>query len=157
VVYAKSPTLRGVVAYANVSTLDWDAIHFDGLTSSPGTLPCLLPGDRVVFGDDFIDPPGSTLSGFVALSGVFLEPSFPLPTGDLGQAVPHVVSASYSAPSAAEVGVRDYADYFTVPPANQEVVHFYVRRIRRFHEAQQKLVGHQHWGVHRRYGEPQPR
>jgi len=141
VVYAKSPTLRGVVAYANVSTLDWDAIHFDGLTSSPGTLPCLLPGDRVVFGDDFIDPPGSTLSGFVALSGVFLEPSFPLPTGDLGQAVPHVVSASYSAPSAAEVGVRDYADYFTVPPANQEVVHFYVRRIRRFHEAQQKLVG----------------
>ena len=133
-----SATPTGVAAYLEVSRLDWDAIHFNGLSSSPGTLPCLLPGDKVVFGDAFVAP---TVSGFVALSGVFLEPSLPLPTGDLGQTVPHVVSASYTATSTAEVGVRDYRDYFLLPPASEEVVHFYVRRIRRFHEAQQKLVG----------------
>lgn len=131
-------TPAGVAAYLEVNNVDWDAIHFNGATSSAGTLPCLLPGDKVVFGDLLTAP---TTSGFVALSGVFLEPSFPLPTGDLGQAVPHVVAASYTVPDPSFVGVRNYQDFFTAPPATSEAVHFYVRRIRRFHAAQQKLVG----------------
>jgi hypothetical protein len=141
VVYPASstaPTPTGVAAYLDVGTLNWDAVHFDGAVATAGLLPCLLPGDKVVFGDAFT---GAATSGFVALSGVFLEPSFPLPTGDLGQVVPHVVAASYTVPDPSFVGVRNYQDFFTVPPASEEVVHFYVRRIRRFHEAQQKLVG----------------
>ena len=133
-----APTPTGVAAYLDVGHIDWDDVHFGGVVATAGVLPCLLPGDKLVFGDDLVAP---TLSGFVALSGVFLEPSFPLPVGDLGQTVPHVVSASYTATSTAEVGVRDYSDYFAVPPAFGETVHFYVRRIRRFHEAQQKIVG----------------
>lgn len=136
VIYPRNVSLRGVAAYFDVSALDWDTIHFNGTTSSAGTLPCLLPGDKVVFADSFTSP---ATSGFVALAGVFLEPSFPLPTGDLGQTVvPHVVAAAYSATTYTQVGMRDINDYAA---ASQEVVHFYVRRIRRFHEAQQKLVG----------------
>lgn len=140
VVYPASPVVPtpvGVAAYLDVGVLDWDAVHFNGSSSSAGTLPCLLPGDKVVFGDLLTAP---TTSGFVALAGVFLEPSFPLPTGDLGQAVPHVVAASYPVPDPAFVGVRNYQDYFGFPVPGAEVVHFYVRRIRRFHEAQQKIV-----------------
>jgi hypothetical protein len=133
-----TPNPTGVAAYLDVGHIDWDDVHFGGTVATAGVLSCLLPGDKLVFGDDLVAP---TLSGFVALSGVFLEPSFPLPTGDLGQTVPHVVSASYTATSTAEVGVRNYSDYFAVPPAFGETVHFYVRRIRRFHEAQQKIVG----------------
>ena len=135
VIYPRNVALRGVATYFDVSAVDWDTAHFNGTTSSPGTLPCLLPGDKVVFGDLLTAP---TTSGFVALAGVFLEPSFPLPTGDLGQAVPHVVAASYTATSYAQVGARDISDFAA---SVTEVVHFYVRRIRRFHEAQQRLVG----------------
>jgi hypothetical protein len=141
VVYPAPPTASvptGVAAYLDVNTVEWDDIHFDGVSTSPGTLPCLLPGDKVVFADSFTSP---ATSGFVALSGVFLEPSFPLPTGDLGQAVPHVVAASYTVPDSSFVGVRNYQDFFGFAVPSEEVVHFYVRRIRRFHEAQQKLVG----------------
>ena len=140
VVYPSSaaPTPTGVAAYLDVDNVDWDAAHFGGVLATPGVLPCLLPGDKFVFGDDLVAP---TISGFVALSGVFLEPSFPLPVGDLGPSFPHVVAAAYSVPDSSFVGLRDYQDFFAVPPASEEVVHFYVRRIRRFHEAQQKLVG----------------
>ena len=146
VVYPAPPapvlTPVGVAAYLDVSRLDWDTIHFNGSSTLSGTipypLPCLLPGDKVVFGDLLTAP---TTSGFVALSGVFLEPSFPLPTGDLGQVVPHVVAASYTVPDPSFVGVRNYQDFFGGVVPGEEAVHFYVRRIRRFHEAQQKLVG----------------
>jgi len=140
VVYPSSaaPTPTGVAAYLDVGDIDWDTVHFGGAVATAGVLPCLLLGDKFLFGDDLVAP---TISGFVALSGVFLEPSFPLPVGDLGQTVPHVVAAAYSVPDPSFVGVRDYQDYFVVPPAVGETVHFYVRRIRRFHEAQQKLVG----------------
>jgi len=127
----------GVASYFDVSRVDWDTVHFNGTVSSPNTLRCFLPNDTVVLGDSLVSP---TVPGFHALSGIFLEPSFPLPVGDLGQSVPHVVSSTYTVPNYTYVGFRNYEDYFSFPPATQEVLHFYVRRIRRFHESINKIV-----------------
>jgi hypothetical protein len=140
---AASSPIRGVAAHLSFDGLDataWRDAHFDNTaTIGANVLECLLPGDRIVFGDN-IDPASSTLDGFSALSGLFLEPSFPRPTTDLTQAVPHVVAASYPAGGPAEVGHRDFSSFEAVATTYSESVHFYVRRIRRWHSVQADIA-----------------
>jgi len=135
--------IRGVTAHIALDAVtvgNWTDIHFDNTATIPAhRLRCILPGDRFVFGDD-LDPTASS-AGFYALSGVFLEPSFPRPTTDLTQAVPHVVAASYSASGPSEVGHRNYSDFDTTGGGLfTESVHFYVRRLRRWHSVQAEIA-----------------
>lgn len=132
--------VTGVPTYLTVALLDdaaWGNIHFDSTaTISPSAkLGCFLPSDRI--------RAASALSGgtgtFYALGGVFLEPSTPVPVGDLGQAIPHVVSAAYTAASIDQIGMRDYDDFNTVSTGREEI-RFSVRRIRRFHTQADKIV-----------------
>ena len=133
--------VTGVPTYLTVALLDdaaWGNIHFDSTaTISPAapSLGCFLPSDRI--------RAASALSGgtgtFYALAGVFLEPSTPVPVGDLGLTIPHVVSAAYTAASVDQIGMRDYDDFNTVNTGKEEV-RFSVRRIRRFHTQADKIV-----------------
>jgi len=138
-----SPPVTGVPTYMTVAELNdakWKDIHFASTaTISPVNpkLGCFLPSDRI--------RAASALSGgtgtFYALAGVFLEPSTPVPVGNLGQTIPHVVSASYTAASVDQIGMRDYDDAFSpAPGVGKEDVRFTVRRIRRFHEQADKVV-----------------
>lgn len=134
--------IRGVpshVALDGLTTTNWNEIHFDtasGITAASHRLRCLLPGDRVMLGDDLEAP---TVSGFWALSGLFLETSWPRPVTNLGLLFPHVVAASWPLTGqTGQVGSRDFSD-FTGSAVYSESVHFYVRRIRRFHEAQAQI------------------
>lgn len=136
-----SPPVTGVPTYMTVAELNdtkWKDIHFDSTaTISPGNpkLGCFLPSDRI--------RAASAISGgtgtFYALAGVFLEPSIPVPAGDLGQTIPHVVSASFTAASVGQIGMRDYDDFNTVN-TGKEGVRFAVRRIRRFHAQADEIV-----------------
>ena len=121
------------------TSADWDSIHFDTAATPTHVLYCLLPGDRLVAGDN-LDISSST-EGFYALSGLFLEPSFPRPVTDLALANPHVVSDGNPLPGQPEqVGHRNFSDFDTSGGgALEEEVHFYVRRIRRFHEVQTSI------------------
>ena len=125
----------GVSTYISLQELDtatWTDIHFDSATPvvpPAPTLECLLPKDRISIGNALTGGSGR----FYAVSGVFLEPSIPLPVGDLGQALPHVVANSYSLATTSQVGMRNFDDFNTVP-VGEEIVGFIVRRIRRFHK-----------------------
>ncbi len=124
---------------------DWDDQHFntsggnsiveeDGVTPLVPALGCLLPGDIISIGDSL----SGGNSRFRALAGVFLEPSSPIPTSDLGQLLPKVVSNSYNIGSVNRVGMRNYDD-FNLVPAGSEGLRFSVRRIRRFHEQSSRI------------------
>lgn len=132
----------------------WYAMHFYGLDSggvsplqvylpdntnvpTPNIL-CLMPGDRFSVGDN-IEPTLSTESGFWAVEGVFLEPSFPRPTQDLSAVTARVVCADNSVGSVDEIGIRDAATY-NGGAADYEEIRFFVRRIRRWHEQQEAVV-----------------
>ena len=128
----------GVATYIETrafTSASWDLIHFDPTTLGGANtlvppnpeLNCLLPGDRIQY------------SGFVAVSGVFLEPSIPRPVGDLGQAFPHVVANDYPGLNVNQIGLRDYDD-FNAAPVGSEDVYFEVRRIRRFHKQAEEIV-----------------
>ena len=138
-------SVRGVASHLaldGVAVLDWRAIHFEDAVAvvPPQVLECLLPGDRLVIGNS-LDLSVATV-GFYALSGLFLEPSFPRPTTDLNLAFPHVVSANHPLTGlTAQVTHRDFSDFDTSGGGLlEEDVHFYVRRIRRFHEAQTAIA-----------------
>lgn len=133
------------VSLGEATSAQWNAIHFDTTKNNSATsapiadtdhrLYCLLPKDRVMFGDTL---EGGGTPGFTAISGVFLEPSFPRPTTDLNFASPHVVSAGHSLLGSPEaVGHRNFSDF--VSGTYEEAVHFLVRRIRRFHEVQTEI------------------
>jgi hypothetical protein len=123
--YAAGGT-AGVPSYIDLSAgaVIWDQAHFDATLVT--LIDCLLPNDRF----------SSTAN---LLSGVFFEPSFARPVTDLGQAVPHVVAASHTATSANQIGLRDYNPFVSVA-VGYEDVHFYVRRVRRWHQQQNQLV-----------------
>ncbi len=122
----------GVAVHLDARSIDFSDIHFGGETLSPNVgLNCLLPGDRFRFADMLT----GGAPGFYAVAGVFLEPSFPRPVGDLSQAVPHVVSDTHPAGSLSQVGIRRVQDY-AASGGTSEAVHFYVRRTRRWHGVQ---------------------
>ena len=132
--------VTGVPTYLTVVQLsdgDWEAIHFDNPATITTTtnLGCFLPSDRIRAASAFSGGTGT----FYALAGVFLEPSTPVPVGDLGQTIPHVVSASFTAASVGQIGMRDYDDFNTVN-TGKEGVRFAVRRIRRFHAQADEIV-----------------
>ena len=138
--------IRGVGVHVStlaLGTPEWDAMHFDSASTPPAAkeIDCLLPGDAFEI-------------QFWAVSGIFLEPSFARPATDLNATVPHVVSSSYTAlPNL--VGIRNAGD-FTTSGATSEEVHFYVRRIRRFHEVQTRIsdsISLLKWGYEMRKGE----
>ena len=126
---------------SQISTAQWNLMHFQGV--SPTTsLNCLLPKDRFVTGNDL--NPGLGLDGFVALQGIFFEPSFPKPT-TAGYSVtfsndPRVVTQNnpFGATPNYLIGMRQTQD-FSLPVQYTENVTFIVRRIRRWHEAQSKI------------------
>ena len=124
--YAVLGGTAGVPSYVDLSAgaVNWDDAHFEGTIAT--FIDCILPADRLT----------STAN---LLAGVFLEPSFARPVVDLGQAVPHVVAASYTATSANQIGLRDYNSFVSVPQGYEDV-HFYVRRVRRWHGQQNQLV-----------------
>jgi len=126
---------HGIVFYDSTNTL-MGTIPLP----QPPIVPCLLPGDRIVFGDD-IDP-ATAAPGFFALAGIFLEPSFPLPTANLHLTAPRVVAASYGALTTADVGTRNVHDYTPTgsPNLDNEGVHYFVRRVRRWHDAQNEII-----------------
>jgi hypothetical protein len=128
----------GVATYLETTQFtntSWDQIHFDSVTGPNNVIPatpelnCLLPGDRVRYADQ---PLTGGAGKFIAVSGVFLEPSMPRPVGDLSQALPHVVANSYTN-NFDNIGLRDYDDFNAVAVGSEDV-YFEVRRIRRFHE-----------------------
>ena len=152
--------IAGVATYIDLSFLSdttydptsaWFTVRF-GTTSGisaydqsgapiPATrigLSCLLPGDRFVVGTD-IDPTAGS-SGFYALEGVFLEPSFPRPVTDLSRAAPAVVDAANATLTTDDIGPRDYGAFDGSGTLSSEDVRFYVRRLRRWHEAQNAVV-----------------
>lgn len=126
---APSP-VQGVAAHLDMTFVTWDNVHFSG-AAPVNILYCLLPGDEIAFAMDLT----LAVPGFAAIGGLFLEPSFPMPVGDLGSGSPHVVTASNSTSA---VGIRKYGDF--VVGGTQETVGFTVRRIRRFHDVQTRLA-----------------
>jgi hypothetical protein len=114
--------IQGVVSHMDLSQVTWDSVHFTGLAPA-NNLDCLLPGDEVAIGDDL--DLTTSIPGFYALSGLFLEPSFARPVTNLSSATPHVTSASYS-PTIGQVGIR--------PSGGNETVIFQVKRVRRWHD-----------------------
>lgn len=99
-----------------------------GFSNTVG-IDCILPGTRI----DLADEPGTT-AGLHIQSGVFLEPSFPRQVFDLSAGGPHIVDGSHSL-TAGEIGMRNAADYLQSVSVVPEEVAFKVRRIRRFHDA----------------------
>jgi len=103
-------------------------------------LACLLPFDRLTFGSD-IDPNGDGTvgdPGYYALSGVFIEPSFPRPVQNLNAAAARVTAASYAALTTDQIGARDYAAFGG--PTAYEGVLAAIRRPRRFHQVQVDII-----------------
>lgn len=124
----------GVATHLDVRSVVFDDIHFGVGATPPGiTIPCMMPGDRFRFSDTLAGP----IPGFWAITGIFLEPSFPRPVRDLStSAEPHVVSASNSITLQDDIGIRRAQDYGS---GTSEAVHFYVRRVRRWHETQTSI------------------
>lgn len=88
---------------------------------------CVAPSD-VLHPGDAVSGAGT---GFQAVSGVFLEPSWARPTTDLSDGVAKVVDATTPAVTIDHVGMRTAATYAVASP---EAISFTVRRIRRFHD-----------------------
>jgi hypothetical protein len=95
--------------------------------ASASAVRCLAPGDFLETHDG-ASTPGT---GFQALAGIFVEPSFPVSCLDMGSGNPKVVDATHSLPSVNDVGLRNPSLYSA---ALTESVAFHVRRIRRWHE-----------------------
>lgn len=80
------------------------------------------------------------------LAGIFIEPTTPIPVQDLGEAEPRVVTNSLSMDDT-NVGMRSIGDFTvsTAYPNGSDTLAFYekvkfsVRRVRRWHEIQDKL------------------
>ena len=112
--------LRGL---ADVTSTVFTTIH----GASANAVRCVAPGD------DFLTHNGTFTvgTGFRAAAGLFLEPSFPRPTRDLGDGEIKVVDAGNSAAGIDRIGMRSAAAFGIATP---ELVSFTVCRIRRFHD-----------------------
>jgi hypothetical protein len=131
---------------ANNSDNFWNRMHFEAseVTAWVGTymvngLTCFLPGDRIVVGTDV--NLGAASAGHFALSGVFLEPSFPRSTTNFTDAIPKVVSQGHPLTTADLdlIGMRRNSDHADSTVHYAEVS-CNVRRIRRFHEVVTDIV-----------------
>lgn len=171
IAFGRAQGVPGGLLLSELALTAWERIRFGDESHHAGslfTLACILPSDVWTFNGGFdastgvvtrdgiptpLNPtltvPDATsgtdvLRGFYALSGVFLEPSFPRPTLDLAGSSSRVVTATVpaAAVSLSEIGARDVQDYasglFATPRAFEHVT-FYVKRIRRFHEAQNTI------------------
>lgn len=124
-----TPVYQGVPLYLDFTGIVdptvafWAAIH-GGVTDG---VACLVPG-MTLYGHD-----GSktAMTGFRAQAGVFIEPSTPRPTFDLGNGVEKVVDAGHSIGFGFRVGMRSPSSFGIASP---ETVSFSVRRVRRWHE-----------------------
>jgi len=132
-----------VADYLDLTGIDsalWDDVHDGGGGNTAGVV-AVLPSDKLVTSDivDAAGDPNTTTGtgGFVALAGVFLEPTFPRPTKPLNQTVPHVVDSARSAAFPSEVGMRDGVSYGI---GSTEALSFEVRRIRRFHSVLDRIT-----------------
>ena len=121
----------GVASHLDLTQVFWDYTHFNPVPGLPTLLQCLLPGDEIALSSNL----ALATAGFIATPGIFLEPSFPLPVGNLTGLAAHVVTANSTT---TQVGMRKHGDF--VSGGTQEAVTFTVRRIRRFHEAQTSLA-----------------
>lgn len=160
-IYTGTVAVAGVATYIDLSNLAttylttaaWYEVRFgttgggsplDAYGPSGVIIPsllgvaCLLPGDRFVVGGS-IDPTAGSY-GFYALEGVFLEPSFPRPVTNLNRAIPAVVDATNGTLTTDDIGPRDYGSFDGSGTLSSEDVRFYVRRLRRWHEAQNAVV-----------------
>jgi len=124
------------VSLEGLTSVSWELMHFSSSITIPTqAVNCLLPRDRLIFSDAL---EGGGNPGFHALGGIYLEPSFPRPTTNLNLANPHVVSESHSLAGFPEqVAHRNVSDFLA--GVYSEDVHFYVRRIRRFHDVQTQI------------------
>lgn len=114
---------RDIPVYQNVPMfLDLRGLDLSGVNGF-AALTGIQPGTRL----DLTENTG--FFGFYALSGVFLEPTFPKPVQDLAGVDPYVVDATRSL-GVGEVGMRSAAAFGL---GSTESVSFEVRRIRRFH------------------------
>lgn len=139
------PVYNAVAEYIDIFGISggqWQQVHGDAAIHGTGTgaVTTVLPTDKFVT-TDVVDadgnPGGGATEGFRAQAGIFCEPTFPRPTRNLLQVVPHVVDAGTSATANSQVGMRDAA---TFGGLNPEPVSFEIRRIRRFHEALQDIT-----------------
>lgn len=129
IVYDGVPATLSVLG---LSTSQWNKLNYQ--SGGGKRVECLLPGTTMAL-DNEGDP------GFYAQGGVFLEPSFPKMGLSLFTAYAHLVDSGHSL-QAADVGMRNAADYLgagEVASSSPEGVHFTVRRIRRFHKAQEEV------------------
>jgi hypothetical protein len=122
----ESYVYEGVPMYLDfrgITTAKWNNIH--GATGV--AIETIVPGDLLTTEDTAGEP------GFLAQSGIFIEPSWPLPTQDLDNGEPKVVDIARSVVTG-QVGMRNASDFgLGAFPATEEV-HFIVKRIRRFHD-----------------------
>ena len=115
------------------------AIYDDAENPITPETSCLLPSDRFTIGSE-IDPASATASaGFYALSGVFIEPSFPRPVQDISTPFPKVTTASYDDQGGvSQIGARDFEDFGGADP--YEDVYAAIRRTRRWHDIQVDII-----------------
>lgn len=131
-----TPIYNHVATFMDVSGLtptEWEAIHGDAAFwgGTPPAVNAVFPSDKAV-ATDVVDANGDDdggVPGFLALAGVFLEPSFPRPTTDLNTG-PKVVDLTTTV-GLSGIGWRAAGDFSAL---TGEDVAFEVRRIRRFHE-----------------------
>jgi hypothetical protein len=120
-------------------TNDEDAIVYDGvaeyaevdlaiLGTLHATLEAILPGDAFYTSPVF--PLVAGMVGFEAQTGIFLEPSWPVPTLDYAGGAQRIVDAGHSS-AAANIGFRDGTLFGEMA---DEGTTWQVKRIRRFHE-----------------------
>ena len=147
--------IEGVATYIDISHIQnnavdpqWNEIQFDltgALVVDPAAvytydhnLTCVLPGLFFWTGDDLADD-GEDHKGFSGVAGLILEPSFPRTAKSLLQSFPHVVDADHTITDYENIGPRNSSD-FTSAFMPSERASFFVRRIRRWHEIQDRVV-----------------
>lgn len=153
-----TPVYSYVVNTLMNSLADVTWMGIDLPTTSIGTIVampnyyahCLLPQSQLLLADPTMDPETqyALYHGHRALSGIFLEPSFPRQALNLYTDHPKVVDNNNTLPDPTlladderEIGARSsdsYGNFAGVPfaPVTPSAVSFEVRRIRRFHEIQ---------------------
>jgi hypothetical protein len=139
--YEDSIVYDNVPSYMDIRGLDenlyggagfWYDGSPTGIHVNAGT-QCIVPSDTFITADDAV----GTTPSYLAMAGIFLEPSFPRSVFNLSSLTAHIVDQGHSL-TANEVGMRTAADFDN--GVGPEGVKFTVKRIRRFHAAQE-IIG----------------